>query len=92
MFDQGLNYFFDMLFGLNNQLVADMKWRYYCAKQLERLPHNFQERIKDTMILHSVSMEELERRKKAFMDMWGEMKPIIEKEVKMSFEEMLQIV
>ena len=58
----------------------------------ERLPHNFQERIKDTMILHSVSMEELERRKKAFMDMWGEMKPIIEKEVKMSFEEMLQIV
>lgn len=69
MFDQGLNYFFDMLFGLNNQLVADMKWRYYCAKQLERLPHNFQERIKDTMILHSVSMEELERRKKAFMDM-----------------------
>lgn len=92
MFDQGLNYFFDMLFGLNNQLVADMKWRYYCAEQLERLPHNFQKQIKATMILHSVSMEELERRKKAFMDMWGEMKPIIEREVQMSFEEMLQMV
>lgn len=92
MFDQGLNYFFDMLFGLNNQLVADMKWRYYCAEQLERLPPDFQERIRDIMILHSVSMEELERRQKAFMEMWGEMKPIIEKEVQMSFEEMLQIV
>ncbi len=52
MFDQGLNYFFDMLFGLNNQLVADMKWRYYCVEQLERLPRNFQENIKNTMILH----------------------------------------
>ena len=92
MFDQGLNYFFDMLFGLNNELVADMKWRYYCVEQLERLPRNFQERIKDIMILHSISMEELERRQKAFMEMWGEMKPIIEEEVQMSLEEMLQIV
>ena len=92
MFAQGLNYFFDMLFGLNNQLVADMKWRYYCVEQLERLPHHFQERIKDTMMLHSISMEELERRQKAFMDMWGEMKPIIEAEVQMTFDEMLQIV
>jgi hypothetical protein len=92
MFDQGLTYFFDMLFGLNNQLVADMKWRYYCAEQLERLPHNFQERIKDTMILHSISVEELERRQKAFMEIWREMRPVIEQEVHMSFDEMVQIV
>jgi hypothetical protein len=92
MFDQGLTYFFDMLFGLNNELVADMKWRYYCVEQLERLPRNFQERIKDVMFLHSVSMEELERRQKAFMDMWEEMRPIIEEEVQMTFDEMLQIV
>jgi hypothetical protein len=92
MFDQGLNYFFDMLFGLNNELVADMKWRYYCVEQLERLPHNFQERIKEVMVLHSISMDELERRQKAFMEIWGEMKPVIEEEVQMSFDEMLQIV
>ena len=92
MFDQGLIYFFDMLFGLNNELVADMKWRYYCVEQLERLPHNFQERIKEVMVLHSISMDELERRQKAFMEIWGEMKPVIEEEVQMSFEEMLQIV
>lgn len=92
MFNQGLNYFFDMLFGLNNELVADMKWRYYCVEQLERLPTNFQGRIKEVVTLHSISTEELERRQRAFMDMWEEMKTIIEEEVQMSFEEMLQIV
>lgn len=92
MFNQGVNYFFDLLFGLNNELVADMKWRYYCVEKLERLPHNFQERIKDTMILHSFTKDELERRKRVFMDMWGELKPIVEEEVQMSFDEMLQVV
>ena len=92
MFDQGLNYFYEMLFGLNNQLVVDMKWRYYCAEKLEQLPHNFRERIKDTMILHSFSLDELERRREAFMEIWQEMRPIIEEEVRMSFDEMLQIV
>jgi hypothetical protein len=92
MFNQGLDYFFEMLFGLNDQLVADMKWRYYCVEKLERLPRNFRERIKDAMILRSFSMEELERRQEAFMDMWREMKPIIEEEVQMSFDEMVQIV
>jgi hypothetical protein len=92
MFDQGIIYFFDMLFGLNNELVADMKWRYYCAEQLELLPHNFQEHIKDIMILHALTLDELERRKRVFMEMWEEMKPIVEEEVHMSFEEMLQVV
>jgi hypothetical protein len=92
MFDQGLTYFFDMLFGLNDQLVADMKWRYYCVEQLGRLPHNFQERFKDILTLHSISLEELDRRRKAFMEMWEEMRPVIEAEVHMSFEEMLQVV
>jgi len=81
-----------MLFGLNDQLVADMKWRYYCVEQLERLPRNFQENIKNTMTVHSFSIEELERRQTAFMVMWQEMKPIIENEVHMTFDEMLKVV
>ena len=92
MFDQGLIYFFDMLFGLNNELVADMKWRYYCVEKLERLPHNFHEQIKDTMVLHSFSPEELERRRKAFIGMWNEMKPIVEEEVQMSYDQILELV
>src|ERR1700690_341035 len=87
MFDQGLIYFFDMLFGLNDELVADMKWRYYCVEKLERLPSKFQEQIKETIVLHSFSLEELERRQKAFMGMWNEMKPIVEEEVQMSYDQ-----
>jgi hypothetical protein len=92
MFDQGINYFFDMLFALNNELVPDMKWRYYCVEQLQRLPRHFQERIKDTMLLHSFTLDELERRKRVFMEMWDEMKPIVEEEVHMTFDEMVQVV
>lgn len=44
------------------------------------------------MLLHSVSIEELERRQQAFMAMWSEMKPMIEAEVQLSFDEMVQIV
>jgi hypothetical protein len=44
------------------------------------------------MILHSFSLEELERRQKAFMELWREMLPIVENEVRMSFDEMLQLV
>ena len=92
MFNQGLNYFFDMLFGLNNELVADMKWRYYCVEQMEQLPHHFKERFKEIMILHSLTEEELNRRKSAFMEMWREMQPMIEAEVKMTFEEIVQLI
>jgi len=92
MFDQGLIYFFDMLFGLNNELVADMKWRYYCVEQLERLPGNFRERIKSCMTLHDFTIDELKRRQGAFMEMWQEMRPLVEAEVKMSYEEMVEVV
>jgi predicted nucleotidyltransferase len=92
MFDQGIIYFFDMLLGLNDELVPDMKWRYYCVEQLKHLPHKFQDRIKETMNLNAFTIEELERRKRAFMEMWREMQPIIEEEVHMTFEEIEQIL
>jgi hypothetical protein len=92
MFDEGLNHFFNMLFAHNNQLVADVKWRYYCIERLLLLPSNFHERIKDIMMLRMFSIEELERRKIAFMEMWREMLPIVEQEVQMSYDEILQLV
>ena len=92
MFGQGVNFFFDMLSGLNNQLVADMKWRYYCVEQFERLPQRFPERMQEIMMLHAVTLEELDRRQAVFMAMWREMQPVVEAEVKMSFDEMVQLV
>ncbi len=92
MFDQGLLYFFDMLFGLNHELVADMKWRVYCVEQLPRLPERFRERLQEVMLLHSFSVEELERRKSAFMQMWREMLPVIEAEVGMTLAQIEELV
>jgi len=62
------------------------------VEQLKQLPHNFEERFKDIMILNSFTKEELDRRKRAFMEMWQEIKPTIEGEVQMTFEEMEQIL
>jgi hypothetical protein len=92
MIDQGLIYFFDMLFGLNNELVPDMKWRYYCAERLERIPRDFSRGVQEVMRLQSCSEDELERRRQAFMALWREMQPVIEAEAGLSFEEMLKIV
>lgn len=92
MFDQGLLYFFDLLFGLNDELVADMKWRYYCVAQLKRLPYEFAPRIQAVMTLHAFSEAELERRIGDFMLLWEEMRPIIETEVGLTFTEMVELV
>jgi hypothetical protein len=92
MINQGLVYFFDLLFGWNHGLVPDMKWRYYCVERSERLPANFREGIRETMTLRSFSLEELNRRRKAFMGMWREMRPAVEKELGQTFEELLGIV
>ena len=92
MFNQGLNYFFDMLFAINNQLVADMKWRYYCVEKLTHLPLNFHERIKEVLLLNAFTVEEIERRQRAFMEMWQPMVPLVEQEVKMPYEEFKDLV
>jgi hypothetical protein len=92
MFFQGLNYFFDLLFALNDQLVADMKWRYYCAEKLERLPAHFRERFQQVMLLREFTLEELERRQAAFMEMWRELLPAVEQEVGLSYAEIEALV
>lgn len=92
MFYQGLNYFFDMLFALNDELVADMKWRYYCAEKLPLLPANFRERIQEVLLLNAVTVEEIQRRREAFLTMWREMAPIVEREVGMPYEEIMNAV
>jgi hypothetical protein len=78
MFDQGLNYFFELLFAINYELVADMKWRYYCVEKLPKLPLNFQERIKEVLLLKEYSIEEIDRRQGAFMELWQQMVPLVE--------------
>jgi len=92
MFIQGLNYFFDMLFAINNQLVPDMKWRYYCVERLTRLPLNFHGRIKEVLLVNALTVEEIDRRQRAFMEMWQEMVPLVEQEVNMPYDEFKELV
>jgi len=92
MFNQGLIYFFDLLFAINDQLVADMKWRYYCVESLTCLPQHFRKSIQEIMLLNAFSVEEIERRKVAFMKMWQQMVPLVEKEVQMPYDEFKELV
>ncbi len=92
VFATGLDYFLDMLFAWNGELVADAKWKYHCAEKLERLPAGFREQMQATMLLREFTLDELERRRAAFMQMWQEMMPIIEADTGMSYAEIVDSV
>lgn len=92
MFDEGITYFFNALFGLNNQLVADVKWRYYCVEQLPRLPEQFHERIQEVFSLRAFTEADIERRRQAFLGMWQEILPQVEEEVGMPYQTFSEMV
>jgi hypothetical protein len=87
MFGPGLDHFFEALFGLNDRLVADFKWRLFYAERLDVLPTDFHSRMTEVMKVRALDEEELKRRRDAFMAMWHELLPLIEKEVGMRFDE-----
>ncbi len=92
IFDEGLDRFLDMLFALNDALIPATKWRYFCAEQLGRLPTNFQASFEDAMMLKAFAAEEVERRRAVFLDMWEEMRVVVEQELGMPYEESNQEV
>ncbi len=84
-FSEGITMFLNALYGLNNALVADVKWRYYCAEQLPRLPARFSERLQEVLIVNAFSESDIERRRLTFMEMWQEVLPWVEAEVNLSY-------
>jgi hypothetical protein len=62
------------------------------VEQLERLPVHFKKRFQETMTLRSISTNELDKRISPFIEMWQELRPIIEAETKMTLKEMEQVV
>jgi len=52
------------------------------------LPHGFEEKVKEIYIVKALNQKELQRRKRAFMYLWRQLSPRIEKEVGMSIKEM----
>lgn len=92
MFSEGLTHFFEALFGLNNELVADVKWRYYCTEQLATLPDKFKENIAEVLQVHAFDTADITRRQRAFMEIWQAILPQIEAEVGMPFDEFAKLV
>ncbi len=92
MFSEGLKYFFNALFALNNGLVPYEKWTLNYSRKLKWLPDRFEEKIKDVYLVRSFTNKELERRKEAFMYLWNQLWKNVRKEVRMSFEDMDRLV
>jgi hypothetical protein len=92
MFDEGITFLLNALFGLNNQLVADVKWRYFCVEQLPILPRQFGERMREVMSPGAFSEADVERRRQAFVSMWEEILPLVEDEVQMRFDVFAKLV
>ena len=87
MINQGLNYFYDMLFLYNNSLVPSDKWRSYCAERLVALPDKYKEHMIEVQIVKAITETDLNRRVQAFMIMWKQMATLVEREVGMKYEE-----
>lgn len=88
MFSEGPTHFFDALFGLNNELVADVKWRYCRAEQIAILPEN----ITEVLQVHAFDVADIERRQRAFTEIWQAILPQIEAEAGMPFDEFAKLV
>lgn len=86
MFARGLDHFHDALFSLNDRLAADHKWRSFAAERLPVLPTDFRTRMEEVSLVHALSVDELARRREAFMTMWREVLALVERDVGMAYE------
>jgi hypothetical protein len=70
LINEGINQYFCALFALNNELVADFKWRIFCATQLPNKPNDFEEKLVSLMIMKENTIEDLNRRRQVFLNLW----------------------
>ncbi len=87
MFGQGLSHFFDMMFALNERLVPADKWKVYYAARLPLVPQRFESRMGQILMMQELTDHELQRRIAAFMALWEEVLPHVEKAVGKSYQE-----
>lgn len=92
MFSDGITLFLQALFGLNNQLVPDVKWRTYAAARLPLLPPDFDKGLRSVLQVSELSEAEAERRRQAFMALWQSALPLVETEVGMPFDDFAKLV
>jgi len=91
-FNEGINFFLNAMFGLNDRLVPDFKWRYYCAARLPVLPPGFRSGMEDLLRVSAFDQVDIDRRFQAFMGLWQAVLPLVEAEVCLPFNEFAQLV
>lgn len=91
-FNEGINFFMNALFGLNDMLVPDFKWRYYCATRLPVLPPGFKAGMNEVLRVSAFDQSDIDRRLQAFMSLWRAVLPLVEAEVRLPFDEFAQLV
>jgi len=87
MINYGIDHFLNALFIFNNQLIPAQKWKFYWAQRLHWLPKNFVKKIKEVYQTNNFNRAELESRRRAFMYLWNQLLPKVEREVGMKFKE-----
>ncbi|RLE72839.1 MAG: hypothetical protein DRJ37_01910 [Thermoprotei archaeon] len=80
------------LFMLNNELLPPSKWRIYLVQSLKWLPEEFNEKLKEVLLVRDFSIEELKRRRESLNYLWRQVLPKAEREVGMKFSEFKKLV
>lgn len=92
MFLKGLDHFLDALYVYNHELIPDPKWKVYFSYQLKWLPKNYKKLFTECLLMKSLTLKDLERRRNAFMKLWNPLAKRAEKELGMTTTEMDVIV
>jgi predicted nucleotidyltransferase len=78
--DYSLDLIIKVLFALNKEFLPPPKWRIFYSHNLKWLPKRYGQLLKEIMLVHELSLSELERRLNALKELWRGILPRIEKE------------
>ena len=79
--DYSLDLTIRVLFALNREFLPSPKWRIFYSQTLRWLPKGYGKLLKETMLVHELSLSELERRLNALRKLWRGILPKIENEM-----------
>jgi len=86
-----LNYAVDLLFrltfALNKEFLPAPKWRMFYSYTLKWLPEDYEELVKEAMIINNFSVREFNRRLKAIRKIWYQIIPKIRDETGLTTEQ-----
>jgi predicted nucleotidyltransferase len=89
-----LNYSTDLLLkillALNRKFLPAAKWRIFYSYTLEWLPSNYNQLIKEAMVVRSLSARDIDRRLKALSEIWHETADRIERETRLTADLILE--